>query len=75
MLRYSFGCSGMKHLKKTPTYSRNILVRHLFDPEPSVYEGTPFIVVFWGTWGMLQGTTIIFLQTSMKCSSHNIIVL
>ena len=29
-----------------------------------VYEGNPFIFLFWGTWGMFQGSVEFFLEIS-----------
>lgn len=31
-------------------------LEHTPDPELAVYEGSPFIVLFGGTWGMFQGS-------------------
>ena len=39
-------------------------LEHTPDPQPLVYEGNPFIFVFWGTWSMFQGSVGIFLDTS-----------
>ena len=51
----------------------NIFLEHTPDPQVPVYEGNPFIFVFWGTWGMFQGSVGIFLEsmiinlTSLTC--------
>ena len=40
------------------TYLRKlqvVLLEHTPDPQPLVYEGNPFIFVFWGTWCLFQG--------------------
>ena len=39
--------------------------QHTPDPRLAVYEGDPFIVLFWGTWGMLtRGQLEIFLASN-----------
>ena len=39
-------------------------MEHTPDPQLPVYEGNLFIFVFWGTWGLFQGSIGIFLETS-----------
>ncbi len=43
--------------KKTPTYPMNI-------PQTRI-TGNPFIFVFWGTWGMFQGSVGIVLDSNV----------
>ena len=40
------------------------------DPEKCVYEENPFIFVFWGTWGMFQGSLGIFLEQCVDMASQ-----
>ncbi len=53
------GCSRFFRYDKWSTYSPVVLensnrpLEHTPDPELPVYEGNPFIFVFWGTWGLL----------------------
>ena len=35
-------------------------MEHTPDPQLPVYEGNLFIFVFWGTWGLFQGSVGIF---------------
>ena len=35
-------------------------LEHAPDPQPPVYEGNPFICLFWGTRGMFQGSVGFF---------------
>ena len=42
----------------------NIPLEHTPDPQPTVYEGIPFIWGFRDSWGMLQGYVGIFLEMS-----------
>ena len=37
-------------------------------PQPPIYEGNPFIFLFWGTWGMFQG----FISYN-KCSWNDMV--
>ena len=43
----------------------NIPLEHTPAPQASVYEGHPFIFVFWGIWGMFQGSVGIFLDLTV----------
>ena len=58
----------INHSKKTPTYPWNIpqTLNH------SVYQGNPFIFVFWCTWGMFLGSVGIFLENSTVHVLHHI---
>ena len=40
----------------------NIPLEHTPDPQPTVYEGIPFIWGFRDSWGMLQGYVGVFLE-------------
>ena len=40
----------------------NITLEHTPDPEPTVYEGIPFIWGFGEAWGMLQGYVGVLLE-------------
>ena len=37
-------------------------LEHTPDSQPPVYKGSPFMFVFWGTWGMFQGSVGILLD-------------
>ena len=37
-------------------------LEHTPEPQLPVYEGNPFIFVFWGTWGLFQGSVELFLD-------------
>ena len=50
-----------------PEFS-NIPLEHTPDPQPTVYEGIPFIWGFRDSWGMLQGYVGIFLEGFPKWS-------
>ena len=54
-------CQNEQNSKEIPTDPWNIPP----DPQPPVYAGNPFIFVFWGTWGMFQGSVGIFLEKSI----------
>ena len=41
----------------------NIPLEHTPDPQPTVYEGIPFIWGFGDVWGMLQGYVEVFLDS------------
>ena len=43
----------------------NIPLEHTPDPEPTVYEGIPFIWRFGEAWGMLQGYVGVLLETQV----------
>ena len=45
----------------------NIPLEHTPDPPLPVYEGNPFIFVFWDTWGMFQGSVGISLDKCLLC--------
>ena len=41
----------------------NIPLEHTPDPQPTVYEGVPFICGFGDAWGMLQGYVGVLLES------------
>ena len=44
----------------------NIPLEHTPDPEPTVYEGIPFIWGFGEAWGMLQGYVGVLLDMKKR---------
>ena len=56
--------TDLKFSWKSPTYPWNIPKRPSILP---VYEGNPFIFVFWDTWGMFQGSVGISLDKCLLC--------
>ena len=54
-------CSGLQ-INIDSKNNSNRPLEHTPDPQPHVYDGNPSIFVFWGTWGMFQGSVGIFLD-------------
>ena len=48
----------------------NIPLEQTPGPEPTVYEGIPFIWGFGEAWGMLQGYVGVLLEWTIKKNDH-----
>ena len=60
-LRFAVALMKKYHSKKIPTDPWNI------HPQLLVYEGNPFIFVFWGTFqGLFQGSVEIFSESRYR---------
>ena len=45
-------------------------LEHTPDPQPTVYEGIPFIWGFWDAWGMLQGYVGVLLEFTILIRNY-----